>query len=168
MEDPLIVNYSSPIGTLQARFNYRGLFRFGLLSNMDEKRKPSGEHNDPRWTMLKDLLDDYFRGEGLDPAGVDLDLSSLSDFSRDVYNELVKVPHGEVITYGDLARSAGYPGAARAVGGSMNSNPFLLLVPCHRVVARGSKGGYTLGGFGIGTKIKRILLSLEGSIDRIQ
>ncbi len=168
MEGPLIVNYSSPIGTLQARFNERGLFRFGLLSNMDERREPSGDPYDPRWTILKGRLDDYFGGEGLDPNGIDLDLSSLSDFTRDVYKELAKVPPGELITYGDLARSAGYPGGARAVGGAMNSNPFLLLVPCHRVVARGSKGGCTIGGFGIGTEIKRTLLSLEGSIDRIQ
>ncbi len=168
MEDPLIVNYSSPIGTLQARFNERGLFRLGLLSNMNENREPSGEHNDPRWTMLKDRLDDYFAGEGLDPNGMDLDLSSISDFSRDVYKELAKVPRGQVITYGDLAERAGHPGAARAVGRAMNSNPFLLLVPCHRVVARGSKGGYAMGGFAIGTEIKRILLSLEGSIDRIR
>ncbi len=168
MEDPLIVNYISPIGMLQARFNEGGLFRFGLLSNMNERREPSGDQSDPRWTILKDRLDDYFGGKRLDPTGVDLDLSSLSDFSRDVYGELAKVPHGEVITYGDIARKAGYPGGARAVGRAMNSNPFLLLVPCHRVVARGSKGGCTIGGFGIGTEVKRILLSLEGSIDQIQ
>ncbi len=168
MEGALIVNYISPIGTLQARFNDRGLFRLGLLSNMSDIMEPSGDPFDPRWTILKDRLDDYFGGKGLDPAGVELDLSSLSDFSRDVYRELVKVPHGEVITYGDLARSAGYPGGARAVGRAMNSNPFLLLVPCHRVVARGSGGGHAIGGFGIGTEVKRTLLSLEGSIDRIQ
>ena len=168
MEGALIVNYSSPIGTLQARFNESGLYRFGLLSNMDEKREPIGDLCDPRWTVLKDRLDDYFRGEGLDPTCVELDLSSISDFSRDVYRELVNVPHGEVITYGDLAKKAGYPGGARAVGRAMNSNPFLLLVPCHRVVARGSRGGHAIGGFGIGTKVKRTLLSLEGSIDLIQ
>ncbi|MCK5772425.1 MAG: methylated-DNA--[protein]-cysteine S-methyltransferase [Thermoplasmata archaeon] len=167
MEGALIVNYISPIGTLQARFNDRGLYRLGLRSNMDEEKEPFGDPCDPRWTALKERLDDYFLGEELDPAGVELDLSSTSEFSKDVYKELVKVPHGEVITYGDLAREAGYPGGARAVGRAMNSNPFLLLVPCHRVVARGSRGGHSIGGFGIGTEIKQTLLSLEGSIDRI-
>ncbi len=168
MEGPLIVNYISPVGTLQARFNERGLYRLGLRSNMDEKKRPLGDPCDPRWTALKGRLDDYFRGEGLDPTSVELDLSCISDFSRNVYRELMRVPLGEVITYGDLARKAGYPGGARAVGRAMNSNPFLLLVPCHRVVARGSRGGHAIGGFGIGTEIKQTLLSLEGSIDRIQ
>ena len=168
MEETLIVNYSSPIGTLQACFGSGGLRSFGLRSNTDEEKKQRGDPNDPRWMELSKRLDSYFRGRGLDVNGIDLDLSSISDFSRDVYLTLMKVPHGQLITYGELAERSGHPGGARAVGRSMNANPFLLIVPCHRVVARSSRGGRSIGGFGIGTVRKRNLLSLEGSIDEIR
>ncbi len=67
------------------------------------------------------------------------------------------MPYGQVITYGDLARQIGNPGAARAVGGALNRNPLPLVVPCHRVVSKGGIGGFALGG-----DIKRTLLQLEG------
>ena len=60
-------------------------------------------------------------------------------------------------TYGQVALRAGRPGAARAVGRAMAANPFAILVPCHRVVARGGLGGYAWG-----TEIKEKLLCLEG------
>ena len=56
---------------------------------------------------------------------------------------LADVPAGETVTYGDLARLCGHPGAARAVGGACRRNPIAVVVPCHRVVpAGGGVGGY--------------------------
>jgi methylated-DNA-[protein]-cysteine S-methyltransferase len=69
-----------------------------------------------------------------------------------------KVPRGRVISYGALAELCGNPGAARAAGMAMASNPFPLFYPCHRVV--GSGGALT--GFGFGLEMKRQLLTLEG------
>ncbi len=60
-----------------------------------------------------------------------------------VYEEAKKIPKGKVATYGQIARLAGNPKAARAVGGFMRSNPFAPIVPCHRVVAAdGSLNGF--------------------------
>ncbi len=69
---------------------------------------------------------------------------SLSAFAIRVQKELLQVPVGSVISYGELASRAGSPGAARAVGGVMSANPFPLIVPCHRVVnADGRLGQYS-------------------------
>ncbi len=69
-----------------------------------------------------------------------------------------RVPRGRVISYGRLAALCGSPGAARAAGLAMSSNPFPLFYPCHRVV--GSTGSLT--GFGFGLPMKRKLLQMEG------
>ena len=79
-------------------------------------------------------------------------------FQRAVWQALLKIPRGRTISYGELARRVGRPGAARAVGQAVGSNPVPILVPCHRVVA--SDG--TLGGFGGGLPMKRTLLRQEG------
>jgi len=64
-----------------------------------------------------------------------------------------EIPRGQTMTYGDVALLAGKPGAARAVGRAMASNPFAILVPCHRVVSRDG-----LGGFAWGLELKERLL----------
>ena len=80
-------------------------------------------------------------------------------FFRQVWEALRQVPYGQTLSYGELAKLAGRPGSARAVGSAMRKNPLLLLVPCHRVVGSGGK----LGGFSCGLEWKRFLLNLERS-----
>jgi methylated-DNA-[protein]-cysteine S-methyltransferase len=80
-------------------------------------------------------------------------------FRRRVLGELAKVRFGHTLSYGELARRAGKPGAARAVGGVMAKNPLPLVVPCHRVLAANDR----IGGFTGGLGLKRALLSLEKS-----
>ncbi|MGW7020540.1 methylated-DNA--[protein]-cysteine S-methyltransferase [Streptomyces decoyicus] len=100
----------------------------------------------------------YFAGE-LHSFTVPLDWSLSSGFSARVLHALADgVPYGSVVGYQDLADRVGEPGAARAVGAAMGSNPLPVIVPCHRVVA--SDGG--IGGFGGGLETKRLLLALEG------
>ena len=90
-----------------------------------------------------------------------VDLSGMTPFQQTVLNEVSKVPRGEVVTYGDLARRIGKPRAARAVGQALGSNPVPIVVPCHRVIASdGSLGGYS-GRRGVETK--EALLMLEGA-----
>jgi O-6-methylguanine DNA methyltransferase len=79
-------------------------------------------------------------------------------FQRAVWKQLLKIPAGKTISYGELARRVKNPKAARAVGTACGANPVPILVPCHRVLA-GSGG---LGGFGGGLKIKKALLKAEG------
>jgi len=87
------------------------------------------------------------------------DYSGMTPFRRKVLQELRKVPAGSTVTYGELAAIAGRPGAARAVGHCMATNPVPLLVPCHRVVATDG-----LGGFSGGLDVKRSLLRLEKAL----
>ena len=95
-----------------------------------------------RWAAA---LEAYFRGERLEFSEDDvlLDGLGLGDFVRRVYAALLTVPAGTTVSYGELARMAGHPRAARAVGSAMASNPIPIVVPCHRVVhADGSLGRY--------------------------
>ncbi len=79
-------------------------------------------------------------------------------FQRAVWQEMMSIPRGTTISYGELARRVGKPGAARAVGQAVGRNPVAVLIPCHRVI--GSDGG--LHGFGGGLPLKRALLRQEG------
>jgi len=82
------------------------------------------------------------------------------DFRRQVYILTKEIPKGKVATYGQLAKLAGRPKAARSVGGFMKTNPHAPVVPCHRVVAAdGSLTGYSGEG---GIAKKREMLISEG------
>lgn len=68
-------------------------------------------------------------------------------FTEKVYDVVKKIPVGKVLTYSDVARLAGNPGAARAVGTAMKNNPDMSIIPCHRVVGSdGKMHGYAFGG----------------------
>jgi methylated-DNA-[protein]-cysteine S-methyltransferase len=88
---------------------------------------------------------------------IPLDLETVTDFQRTVYNELVKVEHGRLTTYGELAQAVDRPELARAVGQAVGANPIPIVIPCHRVVAADSK----LGGFSGGLPAKVALLTVE-------
>ncbi len=81
-------------------------------------------------------------------------------FQQQVWRELRKVPYGQTVSYGELARRVGRPGAVRAVGQAVGANPIPIIVPCHRVV--GADG--SLVGYGGGLEIKSALLRLEGAL----
>jgi methylated-DNA-[protein]-cysteine S-methyltransferase len=98
---------------------------------------------------------DYLAGRAPCPEA-ELDLSRLTDFERQISAIVQSIPRGETATYGEVAERAGRPGAARAVGQVMAHNPFAILVPCHRVVAKEG-----LGGFAWGLGLKQRLLILE-------
>jgi len=105
-------------------------------------------------------LQGVLKGEG-DGAALEglLHTEVCNSFSIKALRTLLKlVPRGRVISYGRLAALCGSPGAARAVGGAMASNPFPILYPCHRVL--GSDGSLT--GFGGGLELKRRMLEMEG------
>lgn len=105
-------------------------------------------------------LSEYFLGRRRQ-FELALDNAGLSPFACRVHKELLKVPYGQVVTYGELAALAGSPRAARAVGRVMASNPFPLVVPCHRVVnANGTIGQYSAAR---GTESKVWLLDFERS-----
>jgi methylated-DNA-[protein]-cysteine S-methyltransferase len=103
-------------------------------------------------------LQAYFDGEAVD-FYEPLDKSIGTEFQRRVWALTQAIPRGQTRTYGQIARQAGSPGAARAVGQSMARNPWPIVVPCHRVV--GSDGSLT--GFGGGVDMKHRMLAMEGA-----
>ncbi len=84
----------------------------------------------------------------------------MASFRDKIYNLARQIPKGKVATYGQLAELAGSPGAARAVGMCMKTNPDAPYTPCHRVVASNGKlTGYSAGE---GIKTKKQMLLDEG------
>jgi methylated-DNA-[protein]-cysteine S-methyltransferase len=102
----------------------------------------------------------FFAGREVAFDDVPVDLDWATPFQLEVAHALRAVPRGEVVSYGELAAIAGYPGAARAAGSFCAHNRFMLVVPCHRVVGASGLGGY--GSTGVDTK--RRLLALEGVV----
>jgi methylated-DNA-[protein]-cysteine S-methyltransferase len=102
----------------------------------------------------------YFGGEPIDFSALGLDLANVEPFRRTIYDALRAVGWGETVTYGELAKLAGAPGAAQEVGVAMARNPVPLIIPCHRVLAAGGKiGGFSAPGR---TETKQRMLALEG------
>ncbi|MDG6225743.1 MAG: methylated-DNA--[protein]-cysteine S-methyltransferase [Candidatus Thermoplasmatota archaeon] len=150
--------YPAPIGDLHAVLGPRGLIHFGLTPLEGAFSKGASR-------PLQDLgewLESYFSGRDPGPAPVEPDMRGLSQFRRDIYHKLMEVGFGSIVSYSELGEQADHPDSARAVGGAMGSNPYLLIVPCHRVVAKDRGGRSSLGGFSCGLDVKRYLLELEG------
>ncbi len=80
-----------------------------------------------------------------------------TDFEKKVWSILLTIPYGETRSYRWLARKAGLPKGARAVGQALKRNPLPILIPCHRIIQE--DGG--LGGYSSGVDMKRRLLDLE-------
>jgi methylated-DNA-[protein]-cysteine S-methyltransferase len=96
-----------------------------------------------------------------DLADVPLDMTEVPDFHQRVYAVTRAIPPGRTLSYGEVARQLGEPGAARAVGQALGHNPFAPIVPCHRVLAAGKRsGGFSAGG-GVATKLR--MLQIEGA-----
>jgi methylated-DNA-[protein]-cysteine S-methyltransferase len=146
----------SPIGTLLLAADANGLQQI-LFSTDGRPARP-----DPTWqedaAALAEVvrqLNAYFAGE---LENFDLAVSPQgTPFQQKVWRELQKIPYGETLSYGELARRIGNPKACRAVGLANGSNPISIVIPCHRVI--GSNGKLT--GYGGGLPIKEKLLALE-------
>jgi methylated-DNA-[protein]-cysteine S-methyltransferase len=91
-----------------------------------------------------------------DLADLPLAMEGVPEFHQRVYAVARAIPPGEVLTYGEVARLVGEPGAARAVGQALGHNPFAPVVPCHRVLAAGGRsGGFSAEG-GALTKLRML------------
>ena len=126
----------------------------GLIPEMAQRAEQS------RWNEpLIERVQAYASGAHEEFLDVEVDLGSMTGFRRRVLECARRVPFGTTVTYGQLAAQAGFPGAARAVGRCMASNPIPLVIPCHRVVAAdGSLCGFSAFG---GVRTKQLLLRME-------
>jgi len=149
----------SPVGPLFVAATERGLARISYFPDgMEEQIARTFGVRVLRSPLdgVRRELDEYFEGtrHTFDLA---LDLR-VAPFYADVLRELAQGPYGHTDTYCALAKRAGRPKAARAVGTVMNRNPIPIVLPCHRIV--GANGALT--GYAGGLDVKRFLLDLEG------
>jgi methylated-DNA-[protein]-cysteine S-methyltransferase len=146
----------SPIGTLLLAGDASGLQQI-LFSTDGRPARPDPEWQEDPSALTEPVrqLNAYFAGQ-LEQFALAL-LPQGTPFQQTVWSELQKIPYGETISYGELARRIGNPKASRAVGLANGSNPISIVIPCHRVI--GSNGKLT--GYGGGLPIKEKLLALE-------
>lgn len=119
---------------------------------VDDVKEISNEHLE----KLKSELDEYFKQKRASFT-VAIDLVG-TDFQKQVWNELLKIPYGQTISYLEQSKRLGNEKAVRAVANANGRNKISIIVPCHRVI--GSNG--TLTGYASGLDNKRFLLNLEG------
>ena len=104
----------------------------------------------------------HLKGDLQDFRDIPVDLDGVGPFVRKVCEAAREIPVGQTVTYADLARALGQPGAARAVGRALGRNPIPLIIPCHRVLAaHGKPGGFSAHG---GRVTKAKLLAIEGAV----
>ena len=94
-----------------------------------------------------------------DSSDLTFDLANASLFQQEVWRACQQIPAGSTVSYSELASNVGRPKAVRAVGSALGANPFLILVPCHRVLRSNGE----LGGFAGGLDLKLRLLQKEGA-----
>jgi methylated-DNA-[protein]-cysteine S-methyltransferase len=167
---PADVSYAfvdSPVGTMIAAGTERGLACLGyedlhggadpLLERIAAEISPRVLLAPAKLDRVRRELDEYFAGTRQD-FDLELDLTLARPFARKILAATARIPFGSTSTYGAVAAEAGSPGAARAAGGALGSNPIPIVVPCHRVLARNG----TLHGYTGGLHRKQQLLELEG------
>lgn len=123
---------------------------------------PSALPPPPEVKEILQALEGYFRGREVPERLAVKLLASMrhSPFAAAVLGEVIRIPRGCTLSYGEVAARAGSPLAARAAGNILARNPFPIIIPCHRVI----RGDGTTGGFGGGEKLKVRLLRAEGAI----
>ncbi len=153
--------YDSPLGSYVIGSSSRGVVCVKTESHMPslmarwcrqgiEARDAAGKNDE-----IIAELNAYFAGD-LQEFTVPIDLRG-TEFQRRVWELLLGIPYGQTRSYGQIASALGRPGASRAVGQAIGTNPVAIIVPCHRVI--GASGG--LVGYGGGLHRKQALLELE-------
>ena len=156
----------TPIGPVFVAISDRGLFdvAFGVTNQvryvarlgtrveraLPDQRAVSG---------VLEQLDSYFSGN-VTRFSIPLDLRVPTDFTDRVLRNASRIPFGQTMSYGEIAKRVDSPRASRAVGAALGRNPIPIVVPCHRVIASDGR----IGGFTGGLAIKKALLRLEGHL----
>lgn len=145
--------YESPIGIINVLYAEEGVYKITLVKSIPEDYFEERK-NDLGDKVISELKE-YFNGQRKD---FDLHLIIQgTDFQRAVWKELRKINYGEIKTYSDIAKNIGKPNACRAVGNANNKNPFMIVIPCHRVIGKNKNSG----GYAFGVDIRDKLLELE-------
>jgi methylated-DNA-[protein]-cysteine S-methyltransferase len=166
IKDPLAYGevYDPHIGSIGILTSSMGLTRVKLLSREEQNlpRKPAID-NLAAFLFLQQAVNElgaYFAGRLVQPFTIPIDWSGISGFQKLVLDTVSRIPYGSTQTYGEITGGIGKPQAARAVGLALSTNPFLIFIPCHRVIG----SDHRLHGFAApgGIETKAWLLQLEG------
>ena len=142
--------YNSSIGLIRIGYNNEGICSLKTCELEDGENEPS-ELTERAFGQLEE----YFSGKR---KVFDLPFKmNGTAFQMKVWQELLKIPYGDIVSYSEIAERIGCPEGARAVGGAVHNNPLWIIVPCHRVVGKNGK----LTGYAGGTEMKKTLLELE-------
>jgi len=158
----LYTRMDSPIGELLLcgdELRLSALYTAPRSADADLVR--GGRRSDAAFAPVREQLEAYFDGDRL-AFDVPLNLDDAPAFFSGVWRQLLEIPFGATVSYGELARQLGRPTAARAVGMANGRNPISIIVPCHRVI--GSGGALT--GYAGGLDRKRYLLGHEADVLR--
>ncbi len=157
--------YESPMGLIVMRSD--GIFLTGLWFDKAkyvnwEAINTLEENNDlDIFIRVKQWLDDYFEGKKIDTTSLKIKLEG-TEFQKKVWDILLNIPYGKVITYGDIAKVIANGNETKAIGcqaigQAVSHNPISIIVPCHRVIGKSGK----LTGYAGGLDKKIKLLELE-------
>ena len=160
-------HYESPLGQITLASDGKALkglwIRNQKYFGSSVKAEMMEDHSLPVFLAAKQWLDRYFAGERPEISKLPL-APEGSEFRREVWKILCRIPYGETITYGEIAKQIAEifhkpRMSAQAVGGAVGHNPISIIIPCHRVVGTGGN----LTGYAGGLDLKVRLLELEGA-----
>ncbi len=137
-----MLGLNTRIGPIAIRGDEDGIMSIGFARGaIQEDRTVPSHMRDARAQLTE-----YFDGRRRHFTDLPLHIAGSSFLTRVREHLLTMVPFGAVVTYGDIARAIGNPGAVRAVGSACKKNPFIIVVPCHRVLPSSLKtGNYACG-----------------------
>jgi len=157
---------ASPVGDVFFVWRKEGVLMVSFLEEDYEKKMSDFIKSD--FTFIRasshvgKQLKEYFRGER---KKFDIDLViNGSPYQKKVWEELLKVPYGKTVSYGELAKRIGNPKGSRSVGMAVHFNPIGIIIPCHRVIMSSGK----IGGYAGGVDKKRWLLLHEKSFGLVK
>ena len=149
--------YQSEIGLIEIAANENGILSLQFVEQRTEKNPEAS----PYLQEALIQLDEYFYSKRK-TFSLKLQLQG-TDFQKNVWNQLMKIPYGETVSYADIAAAIGNKNATRAVGTANGKNKIPIIIPCHRVINNDGK----LGGYGSGLWRKEWLLNHEQKFKNI-
>ncbi len=150
-------SFQTELGRVGLSWTPKGIsgLRFLNASNNElEKESPKA----PLWVLeaMRRIMA-HLHGDPEALEGIPIDFVNCTPFQRQVAEVLRHTRPGDQLSYGDVARLCGKPGAARAVGQAVKRNPILILIPCHRVLASREEGGWSaFGSVDVKVQLRRL------------
>jgi methylated-DNA-[protein]-cysteine S-methyltransferase len=159
--------FETPLGPCGIAWTDRGVARLQLPESdrgaTERRLRKAAGASAPAPPEIEQVIADvhwYLSGRSTDFSAVALDLGKVAAFEQKVYVLVRTIRFGQTASYGEIARRIGDPHAARAVGQALARNPIPIIIPCHRILAKGHRiGGFSAYG---GRLTKERLLALEG------